>query len=117
MPSEETITHFLHRCTIIKPLPTEHALTINLSAIVGFYADCVGTQPILQAWEEIREFVEESVKRAKYRQQPGIPFHIRLVGSCSIWLAIKIYAAVVWECDQIFYVGDVAIPLTLQSSR
>jgi hypothetical protein len=107
----EVIRAFNQRCTRLRTLQNEHALTIDFSALCGFYIDCIGIPPAIQTWEEIRECLVTAVENAKLSKPQNLDFNIRLTGPCPPWLAIKVYAAVVLYCDNIFWAGDVVIQL------
>ena len=107
----EVIRAFNQRCTRVRTLQHEYALTIDFSSILGFYIDCIGIPPAIQTWEEIRECLVFAVEAARARRPDKLDFNIRLTGPAPAWLAIKVYSAVVLYCDNIFWVGDTVIKL------
>ena len=108
--NQEVAEAFIQSCTTLTDTQEQIELTIRMSEIVYFYIDRLGIGPVIDSWEEIRETVQVAVDRAKKNDIDNRPLVIRLTGGgVPTWLVLRIYAAVVYECDSIFYVGDVAV--------
>ena len=108
----ETIDQFLKECTIIRLLPNEVCLTINLGNIVQFYIKRIGIHPVLESWEELRQLLGCALQMAKKPKPENIPLHIRFAGgNMPVWLVMKIYSLCVYEADGLFYAGDCIIKI------
>lgn len=111
----QVIDGFIKRSVAVHLLPGEFALTINLGGILNFYIDRLGIPPVATSWEEIQQMLDIAVKRAKASkpaEPKELPFNIRIIGGgIPVWLCVKVYAVMVYQCDAIFYVGDSVIKL------
>lgn len=103
---------FVKRCITIHTFPNEYALTIHLQAIVGFYIDRIGVGPVVTIWPEIQASIDYAMARAKAAKAENLPLVVRLSGGgVPVWLCLKIFSAVVYQADSIYYVGDVAMKI------
>lgn len=92
--------------------PAELALTINLQAIVGYYVSRVGIPPLVGFWEEIRVLTLWCINNIKQKNAEKLPFIIRFAGGgVPVWLVMKLYALVVYECDSVYVAGDVIVKI------
>lgn len=112
----ELIKAFLHKVAKIRTFYEvsglkEHSLSIDLSGLVDFYSSQIGSEPFVQTWDEIHQCLMVALDQARKSKPDDHHLVIRLTGKCRIWLAIKIYSALVFECDKIFYAGDVLMRL------
>ena len=106
---------FIKRSVAVHLLPGEFAFTVNLGGIMSFYIDRLGIPPVATSWDEIREMLDIAVKRAKTTkpaEPANLPFNVRLIGGgVPVWLCLKVYSVLVYQCDAIFFVGDSVIKL------
>ncbi len=112
----EVVKSFLSKCARIRTFTDpegtkEHSLSINLTGIVAFYVDQIGSDPFVTTWEEIRQCLMVALDQAKRSKPEGYELIVRISGGCQIWLAIKIYTALVMSTDRIYYAGDILIRL------
>lgn len=106
----EVQTAFIQECMILHENEKECALTFHLDRIAPFYIRRIGIGPVLNSWEEMREMIDFGVRSAKEKCPEGHPFVVRLTGgNVPPWLLLKIYTVVVYLCDSVFYIGDLAI--------
>lgn len=108
--SQKTKDEFIQECCILRILPNEVCLTIQLGNIVQFYIHRVGLHPVLESWDELRVLLINALTIAKSANSEKKPFHIRFAGgNVPVWLVMRIYSLCVYEADQIFYIGDCVI--------
>lgn len=113
----EVVRSFLSRTASVRTFmndqkrATEHCMSLNLAGVVKFYEESIGIGPVLTSWDEIRACLSAGMDQAKRTKPDGAQFSVRLFGDCKPWLAIKIYTFLLYQCDHIYYGGDVLIRL------
>jgi ABC-type glucose/galactose transport system permease subunit len=112
MVDQAVASDFIKSCITVHTFQKELAMTIHLGGVVSFYVNRIGLPPVVSLWDEIREILDGAVAEAKRRKPPDIAFSIRLAGGgVPVWLCLKIFAAVVFQCDSVFYVGDCVVKI------
>ena len=110
--SKETKDQFVRECTILRLLPNEVCLTIQLGNIIRFYTTRIGIHPVLESWDELRQLLMNAIEIAKRAKPEGKSFHIRFAGGqMPVWLVMRIYSLCVYEADALFYAGDCIIKI------
>jgi hypothetical protein len=110
--SEQVGTNFFKATMIATKFPAEFALTINLQAILGYYVSRIGVPPLVSFWEEIRALTLWGINNIKQKNVEKLPFVIRFTGGgAPVWLVMKLYALVVYECDSVYVAGDILIKI------
>lgn len=112
----ELASAFANACMSLHFNEKEISVSIHFNKIVDYYIIKVGVPPTFAAWEELRTFITFGIdtarSRAKDKGMEKVPMSVRLVGGgVPTWLCIKIYTAVVYQCDSVFFVGDAVIKL------
>ena len=110
--TEQVGVNFFKTAMVANKFASEFALTINMPSLCGYYVSRVGIPPVVNMWEEIRALVLWCINNVKLKNVEKLPFVIRFVGGgVPVWLILKLYALVVYECDSVYAVGDIVVKI------